>query len=503
MPAAAQTPASSAVPTEAAASRAAVRHEAPASQASASPPSSVADAASVAPQSLARPAPGPVSASAAAQQAPAPRVPATPRWPLPVQGVPTGPGLGASVLPAWLQVHAEQRTRYETMDTRYRPGETGSDQQLDFRTRLQVRVGGRAGWIYSEVQDARVALDDSGSTVTPAQENFTKVLQAFVGRAWQDVGRGRWSFQAEAGRFSRDFGFRRVIARNIYRNTTNAYDGAIVRAGRGSWAVQALAVRPVFYTWPDVQRDRLFDRTALTGLYVTSTARRAANLDVYALAWRDGRAMPERTRRVIDTGGARVFGTFGRDGRAEYEVEAAAQRGQVGPLLHRAWFQHSQVGYNWPSVAWKPRVLVFSDYATGTDPTSGRSGAWDALLGARRFEFAPVGLYNLLGRANLNSPGVWLQTRPRGHIDLWVQLRGVWLANARDRWRPVGLVDPTGSAGWHVGTQTEYRLRYRIGWRIEIDSGVVHLVEGRFLRQLGPGHRGRALFFYSGVEFRY
>jgi len=82
-------------------------------------------------------------------------------------------------------------------------------------------------------------------------------------------------------------------------------------------------------------------------------------------------------------------------------------------------------------------------------------------------------------------------------------LRGVWLANARDRWRPVGLVDPTGSAGWHVGTQTEYRLRYRIGRRIEIDSGVVHLVEGRFLRQLGPGHRGRALFFYSGVEFRY
>lgn len=436
-------------------------------------------------------------------QAQAPGPPATPRWPLPVQGVPTGPGLGASVLPPWLQVHAEQRTRYETMDTRYRPGETGSDQQLDFRTRLQVRVAGRAGWVYTELQDARVALDDSGSTVTPAQENFTKVLQAHAGRAWQDVGRGRWSFQAEAGRFSRDFGFRRVIARNIYRNTTNAYDGAILKVGRGSWSVQALAVRPVFYTWPDVQRDRRFDRTGLTGIYVTSAARRAANVDLYALAWRDGRAMPASARRTLDTAGLRVFGTFGPDNRAEYEVEAAAQQGQVGRLAHRAWFQHSQVGYNWPSVAWKPRVLVFSDYATGTDPTRGRSGAWDALLGARRFEFAPVGLYNLIGRSNLNSPGVWLQTRPQGNVDLWVQLRGVWLADARDRWRPVGLGDPTGAAGRHVGTQTEYRLRYRIGRHVEIDSGVVHLAEGRFLRQLGPDRRGRALFFYSGVELRY
>ena len=403
-----------------------------------------------------------------------------------------------------MQVHFEHRTRYETIDARYRPTEEGGDQQLDFRTRLQLRVATRRFWAYSETQDARITLDDSASTVSALQETKTKVLQLHGGVAWRDLGARKLGLQFEAGRFSRDFGFRRLIARNIYRNTTNAYDGVIARVSGESWSLQALATRPVFYTYPALTRDPRFEHLRFGGLYFASTARRALNVDGYALIWRDGRSMPEPERRSYDTTGLRVFGQFGPDRRVEYEVEAAAQWGELGARTQRAWFQHSQLGYNWPAVRWQPRLLMLWDHASGDrDPDDQRNGAFDPLLGARRFEFGPVGLYGLIGRSNLSSPGVWLLVKPAGFIDVSVQLRGVWLAEARDRWRPSGLVDPTGQSGTRVGTQAEYRLRYRFNRHVEFDGGLVTFDEGAFVRALKPSPKGRATFVYLGTEFKF
>lgn len=417
---------------------------------------------------------------------------------------PPSPSGRSFTKPAWLELHAEQRTRYETLNHRYRPTEVGSDQQLAFRTRLQVRVGTKRLWAYSETQDSRVALDDSGSTVNATMEWNTKVLQLHAGAAWSNLGRHRLSAQVEVGRFSRDYGFRRVIARNLYRNTTNAWDGVTARVGGRGWAVTALATRPVYYTYPALVRDARFEHLRFGGLYGTLTRRPAAQADLYALVWRDGRAMPVTVRRSIDTVGGRLFGTFGPDRRAEYELEGAGQWGTVGPRDHAAWFAHAQAGYNWPATVWKPRLLALWDQASGDrDPRDGRSSGWDALLGARRFEFGPVGLYGLIGRTNLRSVAAWGFVRPSAAWDASLQVRGVWLDQARDAWRPSGLVDATGRAGTHVGSQAELRVRHRIGRYLELDGGLVLFEEGRFVRTLKPSPEGRALFAYFATDWKF
>ncbi len=437
------------------------------------------------------------------------QAPATPEQP-PTLGQPPAPvqppapsAAAASLLPPWLQLHAEHRTRYESVDVRYRANESGADEHLEFRTRLQMRLTSAHAFAYSEIQDSRLTLEDSASTVGISQVLNTHVLQLHAGLVWKDVGARKLSFQVEGGRFSRDFGFRRVISRSIYRNTTNAFDGVIGKVAGATWSVQALGFRPVLYTYPSLERDPRFSRLRVGGVYASTTRHRAANADLYALVWRDGRAAPAETRRSLTTVGARVFGNLGQSRRAEYEVEAARQVGDVGTLEHRAGFAHVQAGYTWPA-RWRPRLLVLADYATGdADPGDGQSGAYDLLIGARRFEFGPMGIHGLIPRSNVFSPGLWLIVRPTAPLETGLQLRGIWLAEARDRWRTTSLVDPTGAAGRHVGEQIEWRTRYRFTPHLEFDGGLTLFREGQFVERLRPSRNGRSVHFYAGLEVRY
>lgn len=433
-------------------------------------------------------------------QAPPPQPPATPAAP----AAPAKPAATTTVLPRWLQVHAEQRTRYETIDARYRPTEVGGDQQLDFRTRLQVRASTSRLWLFTEIQDSRITLDDSASTVGAGAVSNTKIEQLHAGVAWKNLGTSKASIQIEAGRFSRDIGSRRLISRNVYGNSTTAYDGVLARVGTGTWSATALVTRPVFYTYPALERDPRFEQLRFGGLYLTNSKVRQANAELYALVWHDGDKAPAATRRKLNTIGGRLLGQFGPGRRAEYELELAYQGGDVGPRAQRAWMQHGQAGYNFPKAPWKPRVLAIWDYASGdADPTDTKNGAFDALIGDRRFEFGPIGLYGLIARSNLVSPGGWIIVKPTAPLEMWLQVRGLWLAQARDRWRSVNLGDTTGRAGRHIGTQYEWRTRYRFTSHFDFDGGLTVLDESYFVSVLKPSPHGRAVHLYAGLDLHF
>ena len=448
-----------------------------------------------APVALAQPAPTPqATAGSAVAQSPVPaQAPA-----------PASPSPSPSRLPAWLQVHAEQRTRYETIDARYRLSEVGGDQQLGFRTRFQVGVSSGGAWGFAEIQDSRIELNDSASTVGTGAVAKTKVQQLHGGLAWRNVAGRGLTLQIEGGRFSRNIGSRRLISRNIYGNATTAYDGAIASVAGKSWSVMALATRPVFYTYPGLQRDARFNGLRFGGLYATTSRVKAANVDLYGLVWHEGGNTPAATRRSLNTVGARIYGAFGPKRRADYENEITVQRGEVGPRAHRAWMQHARVGYHFDETAWKPNVLAVWDYASGdADPTEAKSGAFDPLIGDRRFEFGPVGLYGLIARTNLISPGVWVILHPTPPLETWLQVRGVWLAQARDRWRPAGLGNASGTAGRHVGTQVEWRTRYRFTSHLDFDGGLTVLDESHFARVLKPSPHGHAVHLYAGLDLHF
>ncbi|MEI9814297.1 MAG: hypothetical protein WDO18_17365 [Acidobacteriota bacterium] len=56
-------------------------------------------------------------------------------------------------------------------------------------------------------------------------------------------------------------------------------------------------------------------------------------------------------------------------------------------------------------------------------------------------------------RSNLNSPSAKLQLTPFKNAEFIIHHHWMYLAEARDQWRGVGLIDPTGKRAAQSGKQ--------------------------------------------------
>ncbi len=160
-----------------------------------------------------------------------------------------------------------------------------------------------------------------------------------------------------------------------------------------------------------------------------------------------------------------------------------------------ASFYHARIGYQW-ALAWKPRFAVEYDRSSG-DSGSDKVRRFDTLLGGRRFELAPSGLYNQVGRANLSAPGLRFEATPSARTDVMATWKWLYLASRTDSFSTTGVRDATGRSGNHAGEQFDFRGRYWLvpkKWRAEVDTVV--LLKGRFL-ETAPNARPGDTRFYS------
>ena len=128
-------------------------------------------------------------------------------------------------LPEWLRVAGEQRTRYETLDGQFRAGRQGGDQALALRTSLTAELNTHPVGLFTEILDAREYLTDVGSPIDNTMVNPLEVLQAHVRWEAADLIPGGTN-TLKLGRETLDLGNRRLVARNAFRNTINAFTGA-------------------------------------------------------------------------------------------------------------------------------------------------------------------------------------------------------------------------------------------------------------------------------------
>jgi hypothetical protein len=149
-------------------------------------------------------------------------------------------------LPDWLSLSVEQRTRYENMDGRFNAGGKGGDQQI--ATQIDVFMEARFDkWrVGGEFLDARQWGSDAGSVLNNTHVNTADMLQGYI--AWADQNAFYSGLGAEviAGRQTLNIGSRRLVARNAFRNTINAFDGLRVRVTNyDNWQVNAFVTMPV------------------------------------------------------------------------------------------------------------------------------------------------------------------------------------------------------------------------------------------------------------------
>lgn len=426
-------------------------------------------------------------------------------------------------LPKWLSVSVEQRSRYETMDGTYKANAKGGDQQIPLQTDfwLQATLGKfRLG---AEFLDARALAADSGSGVNNTHADQADFLQGYAAWADQNLFYSGLGAEVIAGRQTLNFGSRRLVARNNFRNTVNSFTGARLRlTDYKNWQFNGFVTMPVL-RYPTAATD-IINEEHDWDKEDTHTLFSGGFLELYNLGWginsevylyhldeSDGTRNQTRNRRYF-TPGMRFFIKPAKS-EFDFQLEAIGQLGTVRAttaandgrdLQHQAWYQHADVGYTF-AMPWTPRLALEYDYASGdSNPNDGKDQRFDTLYGARRFDYGPTGIYGAFARSNINSPGYRINVAPRSDVQAILSHRVFWLASATDAWTTSGLQDRTGRSGDFVGHQLDLSTRWDVNSSLNLETGWAHLFKGQFAKKAPSAPNGQDInYFYVQSMLRF
>jgi len=422
--------------------------------------------------------------------------------------------------PDWLEISINHRTRYEALDGQYRaktnglPG-NGGDQALVFRTLVHARANFDYFTIGAEMQDSRITLADSGTATSSNQLTTTianplELLQAYIEAPINNIGLQGSRSLLRLGRITMDVGSRRLVARNRFRNTLNAFTGL-----DWQWKYADKTFR-TFYTLPIERRDAgdirnnnpRFDsedtNVRFWGVYYSQDLfSKADKGEAYLFGLNKEKQKKAVKNLELYTFGFRLWRKPVSE-QFDYQLESVYQLGQSGSsstpgktLDHWAYFQHAELGYRF-NAPWSPRLIVQYDYASGDDnPNDGQNNRFNTLFGARRFDFGPTSIYGAFARSNLQSPALRLKMKPNKTVKSMFALRGFWRASTADSWTTAGI---KGSQAY-IGTQIEARLRWEpLPKNLQLEGGVAHLFAGDLMNQAG---KGDATYVYTQATVKF
>ena len=411
-------------------------------------------------------------------------------------------------LPAWVDLGLEHRTRFETYDHPWRPSQPAgqTDSQIQQRSRVRLGLNGKNVKFLFEGQDARVHLDDVDSYVTTGIRNEMDVLQLMASVTVHNVLGTGFRADLHVGRLTMDFGRGRLIIRNDYRNTSNAFDGVHWQLRREKrWRVRLFLVEPVLRD--EVQPDEQSKRSVFWGGFIETDHVPRLRLNAYYFGLNDQRSATAGRHRTFSTFGTRLFDDP-KPGRIDYEIESVLQTGEKGHVDHVAHFQHIDIGYTW-DFPWSPRLLIHYDYASGDrNARDSRNSAFDTLFGARRFDYMPTGNFGPFFRSNFSTPGWRVIVVPCRGCEVQLKHRVWYLATSRGAFGGNGLHDPTGGSGNFLGHDLELRAQWKTNDNLEFEWGYAHWFKGSYLDRLPdsaglpPGGNRDSDYFYIQTKFR-
>jgi len=391
-------------------------------------------------------------------------------------------------LPDWVDLGIENRTRFESYDHPWRTsqsiGNGSTDPQIVLRSRLRVGLGGNGPYRFLfEGQDSRAyGNNDQGDFSDNRTVNEWDILQVLGSWTAENVGGSGLRTDVHFGRMTMDFGRRRLIARNDFRNTSNAFDGVHWQVGQGqTWRFRAFFVEPVIRD--DVKLDGQNNKSVFWGTYLESGHIPWLNLDVYYLGLNDQRVAAVADHRTYSTFGLRLY-KDPKQGEMDYELESDWQTGTRGVTDHFAHFQHLDLGYMFEA-PWSPRFLITYDYASGDrNPGDSQDEGFDALFGARRFDLMPTGNFGPFFRTNLSSPGWRVLVTPAQGWTIQLKQRFWYLAQSKDSFGSSGLRDSSGGSGSDIGHDLEFRVQWAVSQNLDFDVGYDHWFKGSYFDRL-------------------
>ena len=419
--------------------------------------------------------------------------------------------------PSWFEVHGGIQARYESLDRKLRAGQSGENHGFFSRLLLEMTLRDTYLDVTAELMDSRIYGEPDDASPTTGQVNTAELLQGYFAARFTDAFTPGDSLRVQFGRHTMNIGSRRLAARNVYRNTINAFTGL-----NAQWTSADGATGRAFYVLPinrlpgngdqqdlrdgDVRFDE--ERTSVRFWGLVGGSPRGplgASLEGHLFGLDEGDATDLATRnRDLTTVGAR-WHKRPEEEQLHWELESNYQFGEsrsssgsTTDLDHEASMHHLTFGYSWAGSAGL-RVDGLFDFVTGdNDPTDDSNERFDTLFGVPRPEYGPTGLFRPVTRANLVSPGVRLSMRPGDRWQVMALFRANYLESKRDAWTTTGIQDPNGSSGDHIGNLSEIRVRYDLVPKSsQLEFGVAYHSAGSFAKNASTGNAGRdALFGY-------
>ncbi len=405
--------------------------------------------------------------------------------------------------PEWLDIGLSHRLRYESLSNNFRKDQDTTINGMALRSRLRVGADWKIFRFLVEGQNSTDVQESSGTADTLNGSLFSRdrLLQAILAVKLENVFGTGLRTDLHLGRMTMDFGDRRLIARNEFRNTTNTFQGLHWNVAQAEvWRTRAFLVKPVAETFGVLQP---VTNTLFWGVQYEDRREPWMLVDLYYFGIKGG---GDTGPREFGTYGLRYFRSPGVE-QIDYNGETVFQVGTRNHMDHFAYFQHFEVGYTLRGF-FTPRISALYDYASGTnDPTSGKSGTFDTLFGARRAELSPSSIFGPFFRSNISSPGLRLDLHTVRDVDMMVKWRVWHLAQSKDAWVGSGLQDSTGAAGNYLGQDVEIRARWRMGTYLSFDAGYDHFFKGSYVTHLAqvPGNPPAkdSDYFYLQSEFRF
>jgi hypothetical protein len=422
--------------------------------------------------------------------------------------------------PDWFEISGTIRGRFESFDEQFRTGDGGHQQILVTRSMIAATLRDTYLSATAEIMDSRIYGGVSEARLNTGIGNAGELLQGYIAARFTDAFSPGDKLRVQFGRHTMNIGSRRLVARNRYRNTINAFTGLNAQwEGAGGTKVRA------FYTLPvqrgprdfeglddnDLEYDEERSSVRFYGLHA-AVPEVASDIDAefygFGLMESDAEGLNTRDRNLTTVGTRWSKGR--KTGSVHWELESVYQYGESPStaaltLNHEAWFHHAILGYQFDGDG-KPRMEALFDYVTGdNDPNDDQNNRFDTLFGARRFEFGPTGIFGAFARSNLVSPGLRFVTKPAPQWEVMLTQRFHYLASDRDAWTTSGLQDATGQSGSHIGNFSEFRVRYDlVPQSVRIEFGAAYLAAGSFVDNApNATTQGDTLYGYFQTNFTF
>ncbi len=331
-------------------------------------------------------------------------------------------------------------------------------------------------------------------------DNQIDLYQAYVKLGQKD-------FNLTIGRQLLSFGDERLVGAFDWNNLGRSFDAVKLHYGKETWSLDAFVSSVV------VQKRNVFDQSDLfdgnetgrnqifSGLYFSSTGLiPMQTTDLYAFELHEDYKTGDTDFVTL---GTRMKADPKKLAGFDYETEMAVEFGKVKGKDLAAFAGHWGAGYNWLKSAWKPRLGVEYNYATGDgNAADGKVGTFQNLFPTNHPFYGTADFFSW---QNIHNPAVSFSVMPTDKLKVKLDYHFFWLANTSDAWyraNGVTQVRPIkATADSYVGSELDLNVNYKLTKNVSLGAGYSHFFDGKYAKATGAASDANFTYAQMSIKF--